>query len=92
MYRDQDMKWEGQFPYDVLEPAGITPLSTIREIQDCMPYFIRQGKAGETHKARNLLRQIDIRLFFDFFFYREPLPGTGSSETGTKYEQKEKEQ
>ncbi len=93
MYKEQNIQWEGGFPYDVLEPAGITPFSTIREIQDCMTaHFIRQGKAGKTHKARNLLRKIDQRLFYDFFFYREPLPATRDNETRTDYEQKEKEQ
>jgi hypothetical protein len=75
MVQDPEMSWEGDFPYDVLAPAGITPYSSIREIQKSMGYFIDRNMVEETQTLRNLLRQVKNRLFYDFFFYRLELPG-----------------
>ncbi len=70
MHRDPEMTWEGEFPYDTLAPAGITPNSSIRDIQNCIGFFAKRGLATEAQPPRSLLKQVDNRLFFDFFLYR----------------------
>jgi hypothetical protein len=75
MYKETEMTWKGKFPYDVLAPAGITPFSSIFDIQRSIMYFMRRGDAGEAHRSRSFLKQVNTRLFFDFFFYRRAMPG-----------------
>ncbi|MGD2086286.1 MAG: hypothetical protein PVH61_08895 [Candidatus Aminicenantes bacterium] len=84
MIQDPEMSWEDDFPYDVLAPAGITPYSSIREVQASMGYFIDQNMVEETQTSRNLLRQVKNRLFYDFFFYREKWPGMKENTANNK--------
>lgn len=70
MDKDPCMFWEGEFPYDILEPAGITPYSSIRDVIDSMGYFIQHGMPSGVHQAWSKLGTIKDRLFIDFFLYR----------------------
>ena len=74
MEKDPDMIWEGDFPYDVLAPAGITPDSRMSEVLDSMSYFTRRREGGRAQTAWKTLRVVKERLFVDFFLYRTTLP------------------
>ncbi len=77
MYKDSEMVWEGEFPYDMLEPAGVHPGSSMREVTNSMGYFARQGRiAPGLHQAWSRLGMIKERLFIDFFLYRTNMPET----------------
>ncbi len=76
MHKDPDMTWEGEFPYDVLEPAGVTAYSSIREITNSMGYFTLHGIPAGLHQSWSTLGTIKGRLFVDFFLYRIEMPET----------------
>jgi len=70
MYQDPDMTWDGEFPYDVLAPAGITPDSSRRQVLGAIKYFTQRQQGGNVQRAWKMLRISEERLFFDFFLYR----------------------
>ncbi len=83
MYKDRDMSWEGEFPYDALAPAGITPHSNMSEILNSMGYFAQRGLVGDVNHAWSTLGMVKERLFIDFFLYRtEVQPETEEDERG----------
>jgi hypothetical protein len=61
--------WEyGVSPYDALAPAGITPDSTQRDLQDASYTLIEQGLwTPERRAAWDELRRVEGRLWVDFF-------------------------
>ena len=72
MKKDPEMLWEGDFPYDLLQPAGVTPYSSIREVTHAMRYFTQRGSLPPgVHQALRRLEVIKERLFIDFFLYRK---------------------
>lgn len=78
MLKDAYLVWDHEFPYDVLEEAGVTPNSSMREVRDADDYFIFVHKVGETRQAMSELEEIGKRLFVDFFLYQtlvEPVLG-----------------
>ena len=78
MYKDPDTTWEGEFPYDALAPAGITPHSSMRELRASKRYFTKNHQIGKVHRAYTVLKEVQGRLFVDFFLYRTGMqPGAG---------------
>jgi hypothetical protein len=78
MRKDAYLTWDPEFPYDVVEEAGVTPDSSIREVRDADDYFVSVHMVGETRQAMSELEEIGKRLFVDFFLYQtlvEPVPG-----------------
>jgi hypothetical protein len=71
VYNEQDICWEGDSPYDKLAPSGITPKSSMEEIDDSMGYFIEHDMLDEIHDTWNKLLLVKERLFIDFFLYRK---------------------
>lgn len=71
MLKDPLMQWEqGIFPYDALAEAGITPESSMREIQDAYFAVIEKGLwTPEARAAWDELRTIERRLWVDLFLY-----------------------
>jgi hypothetical protein len=72
MYKDPDMTWDGEFPYDVLAPAEVTPYSSMREIMAAKRYFTRRHEVEKGRSAFESLGVIKGRLFVDFFLHRLP--------------------
>lgn len=70
MIKDPDITWEGEFPYDVLKPAGVTPYSKIDEVMNAKRFFTRRHQVAEARSAFAALGKIDSRLFIDFFLYQ----------------------
>ena len=75
MYQEDEIVWEGLFPYEVLAPAGITPDSSMKEVQEAMRYFMRQGQGMVADKAWHTLKKSRQRLVVDFFLYQLPMDG-----------------
>jgi hypothetical protein len=68
MLKDPLTEWEDGFPYDLLVPAGITPESSMQEIQDASFTLLEQGAmTPQVRKAWDALRHPDRRLVVDFF-------------------------
>jgi hypothetical protein len=76
MFRDPDLIWAGEFPYDKFEQAGVTMDSSIDEVQDADEYFTSQSQnlVSDTREAMKALSTVQNRLFVDFFLYRLPYP------------------
>lgn len=80
MFRDNEMSWDGGFPYDVLKPAGITPASSNNDIQLSVRHFASLESVTDAREARNILRIVKDRLAVDFFYYRlKPPVSPGST-------------
>jgi hypothetical protein len=78
MFKDADLVWDHEFPYDVLNEAGVTPDSSFREVRDADDYLTSVHKVPETRQAMSELEEIGKRLFVDFFLYQtlvEPAAG-----------------
>jgi hypothetical protein len=70
MEKDENLIWEGGFPYDVLAEAGITPASNAGEVLDSLKYFRKRKRlTTEVKAAWEKLRLVKSRLFLDFFLY-----------------------
>lgn len=71
MIKDPWTVWDGQYPYDVLAPAGITPESSQAEIRDASFTLMTKGmmKNPVTQKAWDDLRNTQRRLLADFLLY-----------------------
>ena len=70
MIKDPLTAWDGEFPYDALEPAGITPQSTQAEVDDAsFTLMTRHLMNPVTQKAWNQLRDVQRRLLADFLLY-----------------------
>lgn len=70
MYKQPGLIWEGDFPYNILAQAGITPNSTMREIDAAMFFFMERGGEEKVHQIINNMTKTRGRLFYDFFLYR----------------------
>jgi hypothetical protein len=66
--KDVNLRWKDGFPYDVLAEFGITPFSTIAEIQDA-EYSIPGDRSADTRAAVFELERAENRLVVDFFLY-----------------------
>lgn len=78
MLKDIYLVWDHGFPYDILEEAGVTPASSMREVRDADDYFVSVHKVAETRQAMSELEEMGKRLFVDFFLYQrlvEPVSG-----------------
>jgi hypothetical protein len=73
--------WDGQFPYDALAPAGITPGSTREEVEDASFTLMAEGLMNPaTQKAWHELRDLQRRLLVDFLLYDiDPLTDIGAA-------------
>ena len=70
MIKDPLTVWDGDFPYDVLAPIGVTPQSTHDEMVDASFILMtRRLMNPETQKAWNELRNLQRRLLADFLLY-----------------------
>jgi hypothetical protein len=68
--KDQLTVWNGQFPYDVLAPAGITPMSTQAEVEDAsFTLMTKRMMNTTTQKAWDELRDPQRRLLVDILLY-----------------------
>jgi hypothetical protein len=65
------MAWDdGEFPYDTLREAGVTPDSPMKEIRDAPFALIEQGAwSREKRAACDQLRTVNQRLWVDFLLY-----------------------
>jgi hypothetical protein len=64
----------GPYPYDLLEAAGLTPLSTHVEILDGSMRLMAEGKmTAEMRLAWDEVRTFPRRLATDFFLYNAAL-------------------
>ena len=70
MLKDPELTWDGAFPYDLLAPGGVTPASSMGEVQKAKIYFIKERKMAEAHQAFATLEKVRSRLLIDFFLYR----------------------
>ena len=68
--KDPLFQWDGPFPYDVLETVGITPDSTMQQVNDASFDLMDQGMTPEARAAWDELRLVRRRLAVDFFLYR----------------------
>lgn len=70
MIKDPLTAWDGEFPYDALEAADITPQSTQAEVEDAsFTLMTRHLMNPVTQKAWNELRDVQRRLLADFLLY-----------------------
>ena len=70
MLKDPSNRWDGLWPYEALEPVGITPESTMQEIRDASYDFMDRGSMSlEVRQAWDALRLPHSRFFVDFFLY-----------------------
>ncbi len=70
MIKDPLTKWPGQFPYDVLAPAGVTPETTHKDMSAVS--FKLMARRMMTQRARlawDELRMIQRRMLVDFMLY-----------------------
>ena len=80
--KDVDLSWNDGFPYDVLAEYGITPFSTISEVQD-VEFSIPGDRTADTRNAVFELEEVENRLFVDFFLYRRIVsPQTAGNQNG----------
>ena len=71
MQQDQSIAWDGPFPYETLEPAGITINSSMTDILKAMSHFSRSKTSNQAVRAAwTELRKPECRLFYDFFLYQ----------------------
>ncbi len=68
--RDPLFKWDGPFPYDVLAKVGITPNSTMQQINDAGFDLMSKEMRLEERTAWDELRLVKRRLVVDFFLYQ----------------------
>ena len=68
--RDPLFQWDGPFPYDVLAPVGITPASTMQQVNDAGFDLMAQRMTPEARAAWDELRLAKRRLVVDFFLYQ----------------------
>ncbi len=62
--------WNGQFPYDALEPAGITPASSREDVEQAsFTLMTARMMTPATQKAWQELRDMRQRLVVDFLLY-----------------------
>jgi len=68
MYKDPWTRWEESvFPYDALEEAGITPDSSMRDVQESSFTLIERGAWNQQQRvAWDELRLTRRRLWVDF--------------------------
>ena len=70
-YPDPLNRLERELPYDALAPAGITPDSTQREVQDANFALMERGLATPaTRRAWDELRFPESRLYVDLFLHQ----------------------
>lgn len=70
MIKDPLTRWQGVFPYDALEAAGITPMSTQTEVLDASYDLMAEGlMTTEVRRAWDELRLLPSRLLVDLFLY-----------------------
>ena len=71
MLPDPKMIWEdGPFPYDALAPAGVHSDSDMQQVKDAFYDLIEHGeRSQETRIAWNALRNVNERLWVDFFLH-----------------------
>jgi hypothetical protein len=70
MIKDPGLSWDGEFPYDVLAEAGITPLATQDEVRRAS--FTLMKKRMMTPRVRvawDELRDPERRMIADFLLY-----------------------
>jgi hypothetical protein len=68
--KDQLTVWSGQFPYDALAPAGITPQSSQAEVEDAsFALMTKRMMNSTTQKAWDELRDPQRRLLVDMLLY-----------------------
>lgn len=63
-------QWNGPFPYDVLAKVGITPGSTMKQINDAGFDLMSKGMEIEDRAAWDELRLVRKRFVVDFFLYQ----------------------
>lgn len=81
MHRPANLPWSGDFPYDVLAPAGVTPGSRMVEVVMAMAHFTRHPPVPPAaHRAWADLGKVEERLFLDFFLYRHDPAGPGDGD------------
>ena len=68
--KDPLLRWDGPFPYEALANVGITPTSTMQQINNAGFDLIAQGMSQEERAAWDELRLIRKRLSVDFFLYQ----------------------
>lgn len=72
MSQKYEIWWEGVFPYDFLDEAGVTPRSSTVEVRGARLHFIRNNRSQLT-KALDVISLLEVpntRLFVDFFLDR----------------------
>jgi len=68
--KDPLFQWDGPFPYDVLATVGVTPDSTMQQVNDASFDLMAQGMTPKVRAAWDELRLVRRRLVVDFFLYR----------------------
>ncbi len=66
---DPLLGWEGRFPYDVFSEVGISPESSMEEVNAASYELQKGGMSPESRKAWDALRSVDRRIFVDAFLY-----------------------
>ncbi|WP_158630448.1 hypothetical protein [Glycomyces terrestris] len=75
MIRDPRPAWDGRYPYEALEPAGIGPHSTQEEVENASFTLMTSGLMNAaTQAAWDELREVPKRLLADALLYDVDLP------------------
>ncbi|THV39836.1 hypothetical protein [Glycomyces buryatensis] len=70
MIRDPHTVWNGRYPYEALEPAGIGPASTQDEVEDAsFTLMTKRLMNPVTQTAWDELRELPKRLLADALLY-----------------------
>jgi len=70
MIKDPGLTWDGEFPYDALAAAGITPLATQDEVRRASFMLIKKRMmTPQARVAWDELRVPERRMIADFLMY-----------------------
>ncbi|MFF4506565.1 hypothetical protein [Streptomyces sp. NPDC001401] len=82
MIKDPHVPWpDGQFPYDVLAPAGVTPYTSHADMKDATFELMQAGlMTPQAQNAHRQLRRLGTRLLADLLFFPVDLPASQLAE------------